>query len=95
VDSGRGWSPGPGTTDLGELERRSATEYVSPIALALALSELGDSDQVYTLLGRALDERASMLVLHGLPCFRQLRAQPLMEDLRRRLLGEEHKGKSG
>jgi len=77
---------------LGELERRAATEYVSPIALALALSELGDQEKARTLLGEALAERASMLVLMNLPCFRKLRGELLMEDFRRRLLGDRGEG---
>jgi adenylate cyclase len=80
---------------LGELERRAATEYVSPIFLALAFSELGDSQRTRTLLEEAFTERASILVLRGMPCLRQLRAEPLMEDLRRRLLGEGGESKSG
>ena len=58
---------------LGELERRAATEYVSAITPALAWSELGDQEKARTLLGEALAERASMLVLMNLPCFRKLR----------------------
>ena len=77
---------------LGELERRAATEYVSPIALALVLSELGDQEKARTLLGEALAERASMLVHMNLPCFRKLRGELLMEDFRRRLLGESGEG---
>jgi hypothetical protein len=77
---------------LGELERRAATEYVSAITPALAWSELGDQEKARTLLGEALAERASMLVLMNLPCFRKLRGQPLLEDLRRRLLGEVGEG---
>jgi hypothetical protein len=73
---------------LTELERRAATEYVSPIFLALAVSELGDFQKARTFLGEAFTERASLLVHPRLPCLRQLRGEPLMENLRRRLLGE-------
>jgi serine/threonine-protein kinase len=80
---------------LSELERRAGGEYVPPLLLAWALSELGDAEKARTLLGEAFTERASALVLRGLPCLRQLRAEPLMEDLRRRLLGEGGAGTSG
>jgi len=80
--------------NLGELERRAATEYVSPLFRAWASSELGDPEQTRSLLEQAFAERASLLVLQGVPCFRQLRAEPLMEDLRQRLLGKEREGKS-
>jgi hypothetical protein len=80
---------------LDELERRAATEYVSPLFRAWASSELGDPEQTRSLLEPAFAERASLLVLQGVPCFRRLRTEPLMEDLRRRHLGEQREGKSG
>ncbi len=80
---------------LGELERRAATEYVPPLFLAWAVSELGDPERTRTLLGKAFAERTALLVLPGMPCFRQLRTEPLMEDLRRRLLGEGGGGMAG
>jgi hypothetical protein len=71
---------------LGELDRRASIEYVSPMFAAWAVSELGEMEKARTLLRDAFAERASALVLQTLPLFRQLRANPLMENLRRRLL---------
>jgi eukaryotic-like serine/threonine-protein kinase len=71
---------------LAELERRAKTEYVSPLFLAFAMSELGDSEKTRTLLEEALAERAGLLVLPGIPCFRRLRAERLMKELAERLL---------
>jgi tetratricopeptide (TPR) repeat protein len=59
---------------LDELERRAATEEVSPLFRAWASSKLGDSEKTRMLLEEALAERASLLVLPGIPCLRQLRA---------------------
>jgi hypothetical protein len=76
---------------LGELERRSPNEYVSPIFLAFPLSELGeiaDREKMRALLGEAFAERSSMLAIRWMPHLRQLESEPLMESLRRRLLGE-------
>ncbi len=80
---------------LGELERRAATGYVAPLFLAFASSELGEHEKARALLREAFAERSGLLVHRGMPCFRQLRAEPLMEDFRRRLLGEGGEGTSG
>jgi TolB-like protein/Tfp pilus assembly protein PilF len=79
---------------LRELERRALGEYVSPIFRAWAVSELDDPDKTRTLLGEAFAERAGVLAVQGMPWFRQLRADPLMRDLRQRLLGEEREATS-
>jgi TolB-like protein/Flp pilus assembly protein TadD len=71
---------------LGELEGRAATEYVSPLFRAWATSELGDAEQTRTLLADAFTERASLLVLPGIPCLRKLRSEPRMKELAQRLL---------
>jgi serine/threonine protein kinase/tetratricopeptide (TPR) repeat protein len=71
---------------LSELERRAATEYVSPLFLTWASSELGDPETARRLLAEAFAERASLLVLPELPCFRKLRSEPLMKELAQRLL---------
>jgi len=71
---------------LSELERRASTEYVSPVFLAGALSELGDSEEARKRLGEAFAERSPLLVLLEFPHVRQLRADPLMQNLRQQLL---------
>lgn len=71
---------------LSELDRRASIEYVSPVLAAWAFSELGDLEKARTLLREAIAERASVLAVQMCPFFRRLRADPLMEDLRRRLL---------
>lgn len=72
---------------LGELEQRALTEYISPIFLVWAASELDEPEKTRRLLREAFAERASGLVLQTMPFFRRLRADPLMRDLRQRLLG--------
>jgi hypothetical protein len=52
-----------------------------------AVSELGDSEKMHTLLGEAFAERGSLLVLPRIPCLRRLRSEPVMEELSRRLRG--------
>jgi hypothetical protein len=77
---------------LAELERRASIEYVSPLFAASAFSELGDREKARSLLRAAFAERASGLALRMCPWFRQLRTDPLIEDLRRRLLADGHTG---
>ena len=76
---------------LDELERRSTSEYFSPLFKAMALSELDDSGRVRELLEASFAERSTLLVLQGLPCLRKLRTEPLMKDLAQRLQGRPHK----
>jgi TolB-like protein len=71
---------------LSELDRRASVEYVSPVFASWAFSELGDVEKARALLRDAFAERASVLAVQTCPWFRQLRSDPLMEDLHRRLL---------
>ena len=73
---------------LDELEGRAATEYVAPIFLAWALSELNAPDKTRALLQESLKQRVGVLVISGMPCFRQLRSEPLMQELHQRLRGK-------
>jgi len=73
---------------LAELEERSGREYIAPVFLAWGYSELGDRPRARELLQKAFDERCFSLVLQKMPSFRKLRNEPLMENLRRRLLGQ-------
>jgi eukaryotic-like serine/threonine-protein kinase len=77
---------------LRELELRASKEYVSPMFLVWGASELNDLEKTRTLLADAFAERASALVLQETPYFRKLRTDPLMENLRRHLLGEGRQG---
>jgi hypothetical protein len=70
---------------LGELERRAAPGYVSPLFRAIASRELDDPERTRALLEEAFAERASLLSLLDMPFNRKLQAEPLMQDLRRRL----------
>jgi tetratricopeptide (TPR) repeat protein len=71
---------------LSELERRAATEYVSPLLRVLASSELDRPEETRKLLSEALNERSGFLVVYRLPIYRKLRNDPLMQELARRLL---------
>jgi hypothetical protein len=73
---------------LAELQGRSDKEYISPLFLAWGHSELGELVRAKELLQEAFTERSYLLVLPQMPCFRKLRQEPLMEGLRRRLLGQ-------
>ena len=73
---------------LADMERRSATEYVSPLFLAWAYSELGDRENTQKLIGEAFTERSVFLSLPQMPFFRKLRELPPMVELRQRLLGQ-------
>ncbi len=70
---------------LAELALRAETEYVSPLLSCFAVSELEGPEAARELLAAAFAERASLLVLPGIPPFRKLRAEPLMRDLIERL----------
>jgi len=72
---------------LAELEHRSASEYVSPLFLAWAFSELDEPEKTRRLLQEAFTERAGILAIMQFPFFRRLCAEPLMVELRQRLLG--------
>jgi TolB-like protein/Flp pilus assembly protein TadD len=72
---------------LAELERRSATEYVSPLFLAWGYSELDDTEKTQRLLREALMERVGIITHLNIPAFRQLRRLPPMVELRQRLRG--------
>ena len=73
---------------LAELEHRSASEYVSPLFLAWAFSELDEPEKTRRLLQEAFTERAGILAIMQFPFFRRLRGEPLMVELRRQLLGQ-------
>jgi len=73
---------------LAELEKRSVNEYIAPIFLAWGYSELGDSVRAQEKLQEAFEERTFSLVLQKMPSYRKLHSEPLMEGLRRRLLGQ-------
>jgi serine/threonine-protein kinase len=72
---------------LAEMERRSGSEYVSPLFFAIGVSELGEPAKMRTLLEQAFEERAGLLALPKAPWMRTLRREPSLEDLQRRLRG--------
>jgi eukaryotic-like serine/threonine-protein kinase len=85
-------------SDYGTRERRvqpsiAVLPFSDMIFRAWALSELNEPDKTRALLQEAIKQRNGTLLISGMPCFRRLRAEPLMEDLRQRLVGEERESR--
>jgi tetratricopeptide (TPR) repeat protein len=72
---------------LGELEKQSASRYVSPVALAAAHAGLGETDEAIAWLQKAYDLRAPglLFVLRGDPMYDSLRSDPRFIELVRRV----------
>jgi len=59
---------------LAELEARQREQYVSPVALVLLHTALGDADRAFEWLDRAYEERRGWLVY--------LNVEPMLDSLR-------------
>ncbi len=71
---------------LKELKRRQREEYVPPISFARVFIGLGDTDQAFEWLDRALDERNRLvLFLKQDPMYDPLRSDPRFQDVLRRI----------
>jgi len=70
---------------LAELEERSKREYVSPTALALIYTGLGNKDQAFAWLDRAYAERDSWLLLTSHSAFDSLRSDPRFTRLQKQM----------
>jgi adenylate cyclase len=71
---------------LGQLLRRSRSEFVSPMDVASVYARLGNKDQAMLWLGRALEERDSFLTFARVyPRFDGLHSDPRFQELVRRV----------
>jgi len=71
---------------LGELEQMSKRKYVSPYQVATIYAALGEKEQSFQWLAKALDEHNDSLVgLKVDPAFASLRSDPRFADLLRRV----------
>lgn len=71
---------------LDELREMSRRRYVSPYWFAIVYLGLGDKDQTFAWLDRAVEDRAGLLVwLKVEPEFSPLRDDPRYRDLLRRI----------
>jgi hypothetical protein len=71
---------------LAGLRLRGATEWVSPVALALIHVGLGERDEALTELERAYTERAYRIVTLDLDArWDPIRAHPRFQDVRRKV----------
>jgi TolB-like protein/Tfp pilus assembly protein PilF len=71
---------------LRSLEQRSRETHVSPILFAGMYAGLGESDEAFRWLNRAVDERSSGIIYIRMdPTFRSLRSDPRFEKLAARI----------
>ena len=71
---------------LGDLRVLSERRYVSPFAIALVYTGLGDKDQAFAWLRKSAEERSGLLFLAGvLPELDSLRSDPRFGDLLRQI----------
>ncbi len=70
---------------LDELEKRPATEYVTPLSLAWILGGLGETDRAFAELERAYLDRSAFLGYPKLTPFDPLRADPRFREHLRRM----------
>ena len=71
---------------LNDLRALSEQRYVSPLAIALVYTGLGDKDQAFAWLRKSAEERAGLLFLAGvLPQLDSLRSDPRFGDLLRQI----------
>jgi serine/threonine protein kinase/Tfp pilus assembly protein PilF len=71
---------------LDELYQRSRTRYVSPVDFAKLHNQLGDSDQAFHWMDRAMEEhRGWMVYLNVEPALDNLRDEPRFKDLQKRM----------
>jgi serine/threonine protein kinase/Tfp pilus assembly protein PilF len=71
---------------LDELQKLSKQRYVSPYDMAIARAGLGEKDQVFAWLGKAMEERDDWLTqLKVDPTFDSVRSDPRFQDLLRRM----------
>ena len=71
---------------LAELEQRSRTGYVAPTALAAIHLGLGETDQAFEWLDKAIDLRDPLIVpIKSFPHFDSLRPDPRFRALLRKM----------
>ena len=71
---------------LDQLYQRSAERYVSPVDFAKLHNQLGESDQTFRWMERAMEDRRGWMVyLNVEPALDNLRSDPRFEELRRRM----------
>ena len=71
---------------LNELQQRSKREYVSPVAVAMIHTGLGDRDQAFAWLEKAYQDRDTVLVYYLRdPQLEALQPDPRFADLLRRV----------
>ncbi len=71
---------------LNDLLQLSGQRYISPYHIALIYAALGDKDEAFNWLNRALDERADYLVYLGVdPRFNDLRSDARFQNLVQRI----------
>ena len=62
---------------VAELDRRSRSQYICPVPMALGYAGLGDKETAFHLMGQALEERCPLVLWFTWPIFDILR-----EDVR-------------
>jgi TolB-like protein/Flp pilus assembly protein TadD/tRNA A-37 threonylcarbamoyl transferase component Bud32 len=73
-------------TMLDELRKLSKQRYVSPYDMAIAHAGLGEKDQVFAWLGKAMEDRDNWVVqLKVDPTFDSMRSDPRFQNLLRRM----------
>lgn len=69
---------------LEELELRAANEYVTPLALLMALSSLGRTEEALDMYERVLAERQAILFVPSFAIFRHIESEPRFQAALRR-----------
>ena len=71
---------------LADIERQARDRYVSPYSLALVHASLGQADEAFRQLDRAVEERSSWMAFAAVnPRLDSLRADPRFAEVRRRV----------
>jgi eukaryotic-like serine/threonine-protein kinase len=71
---------------IAELHKLSATQYVSPFEIAVVYNALGDRDQTFFWLNKALADRSETLgFIRTIPDFDPLRSDPRYAELMKRI----------
>jgi hypothetical protein len=71
---------------LADIEARARERYVSPYSLALVHASLGQADDAFRQLDRALEERSSWMAFAAVnPRLDALRSDPRFAEVRRRV----------
>ena len=71
---------------LRSLKEQARKEYITPMYMAIIYAGLGDTDQAFTWLDKAVEERAGILIFFRKePVFQELRSDPRFELLLKRI----------